>query len=73
VAETVIRQDNVEVIGKTDTGVTVKINDQVIMIDTLGNFQETVKLQPGLNNIEIRATNRIKKETIKTIKILAEF
>jgi len=73
VADQVIRQDQVEVVGKTDEGVTVEINDQTILIDEKGNFHETVKLQPGLNNIEIRATNRLKKETVKVIKILAEF
>ena len=73
VAETVIRQDKVEVVGKTDQGASLKINDQVVFLDDLGNFKEEVKLQPGLNNIELRAENRLKKETVKVIKILAEF
>lgn len=73
VQESVIRQDSVEVIGKTDEGATLKINDQVVYLDDRGNFHEKVKLQPGLNNIELCATNRVKKETIKVIKILAEF
>lgn len=71
--ESVLHQDNVEIIGKTDEGVTLQINDQTVFIDGQGNFRETVKLQPGMNNIELKATNRIKKETIKTIKILAEY
>jgi len=71
--ETVIRQESVEIIGKTDEGASLKINDQVVFLDQNGNFRETVKLQPGLNNIELRATNRVKKETVKVIKILAEF
>jgi len=73
VEETVIRQDQVEVIGKTDEGATLQINDQTVYLDANGNFKETVKLQPGINNIELKATNRIKKQTVKTIKILAEF
>lgn len=72
-AESVIREDHVEIIGKTDVGASLKINDQTVFIDDRGNFKETVKLQPGLNNIEIQATNRIKKENLKTIKILAEY
>lgn len=71
--ETVIKQDSVEVIGKTDEGDSLKINEQVVFLDERGNFKEIVKLQPGLNNIELRATNRLKKETVKVIKILAEF
>lgn len=73
VAETVIRQDKVEVVGKTDEGATLAINDQAVFLDDRGNFRETVKLQPGLNNIELRSENRLKKETIKVIKILAEY
>lgn len=73
VTESVIRQDKAEIVGKTDDGATLKINDQVVFIDDLGNFHETIKLQPGLNNIELRSTNRLKKETVKVIKILAEF
>ena len=73
VADSVIKQDTVEVVGKTDEGVTLQINDQVVYLDDRGNFHERAKLQPGLNNIELRATNRIKKETTKTIKILAEY
>jgi len=71
--ETVIRQDRVEIVGKTDAGASLRINDQVIFLDDKGNFRETVKLQAGLNNIELRANNRTKKETVKIIKILAEY
>ena len=48
VAESVIRQDNIEVIGKTDEGATLSINEQTVFIDNRGNFKETVKLQSGL-------------------------
>lgn len=71
--ETVIRQDRVEVVGKTDQGASLKINDQVVFLDDKGNFREQVKLQSGLNNIELRAANRTRKETVKIIKILAEY
>ncbi len=73
VADQVIREDKVEIVGKTDEGTTLEINDQTVFIDDKGNFHETVKLQPGLNNIEVRAINRLKKETVKVIKILAEY
>ena len=71
--ETVIRQAEVEVIGKTDEGCSLQINGQTIYLDENGNFKEQVRLQPGINNIEIRSVNRIHKETVKIIKILAEF
>jgi len=71
--ETVIRQSEVEVIGKTDEGCSLQINGETIYLDKNGNFQEQVRLQPGINNIEIRSVNRIHKETVKIIKILAEY
>lgn len=71
--ETVIREDRVEVVGKTDIGCSLRINDQTVYIDDLGNFKEIIRLQPGINNIEVRSTNRMKKETAKIIQILAEF
>ena len=71
--ETVIRQDSVEVIGKTDEGCSLQINGQTIFIDEAGNFNEQVRLQIGINNIEIRSTNRLQKDTVKIVKILAEF
>ncbi len=72
-ADSIIRQDRVEVIGKTDEGASLQINNQTVFLDDRGNFKETVKLQAGLNNIELRAENRVKKETVKVIKILAEY
>jgi cytoskeletal protein RodZ len=71
--ETVIREDRVEVVGKTDIGSSLRINDQTVYIDDLGNFRETIRLQPGINNIEVRSENRVRKETVKLVKILAEF
>lgn len=71
--ESVIRQEKIEIVGKTDIGVSLKINGQVVFLDENGNFKEQVKLQPGLNNIELKATNRVQKETVKVIKILAEY
>ncbi len=71
--ESVIRQDKVEIIGKTDEGVTLTINDQVVLIDDKGNFNQVAKLQPGLNSIEIKAVNRLKKEKVLILKVLGEF
>jgi transcriptional regulator with XRE-family HTH domain len=71
--ETVIREDRVEVVGKTDIGCSLRINDQTVYIDDIGNFKEVVRLQPGINNIEIRSTNRVGRETAKVVKVLAEF
>lgn len=71
--ETVIREDRVEVIGKTDIGCSLRINDQTVYIDNIGNFKEVIHLQPGINNVEVRSANRVNKETAKVIKVLAEY
>lgn len=71
--QTVVRQDSVEVDGKTDIGCSLRINDQTVYIDNLGNFKQMVRLEPGINNIEVSSTNRVKKESDKVIQVLAEF
>jgi len=72
-SEQVIKEDKVEIVGKTDEGATLMINNQTVLIDDRGNFHQQVKLNPGLNTFEVKATNRLKKETVKQVKILAEY
>ncbi len=72
-AEQIIGENQVEIIGKTDEGATLSINDQSVLLDDRGNFQQTVKLNPGLNVFEVKSINSLKKETIKEVKILAQF
>lgn len=72
-SEQVLKENQVDIIGKTDSGISLLINGQAVMLDGNGNFHQTVKLTPGLNTFEIKAINRLKKENIRQIKILAEF
>lgn len=72
-AEEVVKEEQVEIVGKTDEGSTLMINNQTVLTDDKGNFQQVVKLNKGLNSFEIRSTNQLKKKTIKIIQILAEF
>jgi len=71
--EQVLKEDKVNIIGKTDIGITLLINNQTILLDGNGNFNQQVKLNPGLNTFEIKAISQLKKETVKQIKILAQF
>lgn len=71
--EQVLKEDRVNIIGKTDSGITLLINNQTILLDGNGNFNQQVKLNPGLNTFEIKAISQLKKETVKQIKILAQF
>jgi len=71
-ADQVITEDKVQIIGKTDEGVTLTINGENVPIDSKGNFAQTVKLNPGLNSFEISSINGLKKESVKLVKVLAE-
>ena len=71
--EQVLKEDKVNIIGKTDPAITLLINNQTIVLDGNGNFNQQVKLNPGLNTFEIKAISQLKKETVKQIRILAQF
>lgn len=68
----VYKDENLDIIGKTDEGATLTINGQNVQIDDMGNFRQTVKLHPGLNSFEIRSINALKKENVKLIKVVAD-
>jgi len=69
----ILKEDTVNIIGKTDVGVNLKINNQTVMLDDNGNFNQEVKLNPGLNTFEVQVTNRLKKNTVKEVQILAQY
>lgn len=51
----------------------VSINGHSISVDDSGNFKQEIGLRRGVNTIEIKAKNRIGKETVKILKIYASF
>jgi len=66
----VIESDEALVAGKTDRGAQVTLNGQQVFVDADGSFREKLVLQPGMNVISIRTTNRFHKE--KTIQLSVE-
>lgn len=68
----IIKEEKVEIVGKTDTGVTLMINGQNVPTDDLGNFHQEVKLHAGLNSFEVRSINALKKESVKLVKVLTD-
>lgn len=66
-------KDYVMVEGYTAEAAEVEINGQKISVDTGGLFSQKIGLKRGVNSIEIKAKNRIGKETIKVLKIFADF
>lgn len=65
--------DNVVVKGRTTETADVEINGQKVNIDNYGVFSQKLGLKRGVNTIEIKAKNRIGKETVKVVKIFADF
>lgn len=54
----------IEISGKTEKEVNVKINSQPILTDQEGNFRQTLDLQRSLNIIKISAQKKHSKEQV---------
>jgi cytoskeletal protein RodZ len=57
-------EPTIAVAGSTGKEVIVKINDQIIQTDAMGNFNESVSLKTGLNIIKISAAKKRSRENI---------
>lgn len=69
----VTNENSVIVKGQTTETADVEINSQKVNIDDSGIFSQKLGLKRGVNTIEIKAKNRIGKESVKVIKIFADF
>ncbi len=68
-----VTAQTVTVRGQTDPAVALMINTELVVVEPNGQFSREVALAPGLNTLELVATNRIGKETRAERKILAEY
>lgn len=68
----IVNSDNILVSGSTDQYVEVTLNGKVIEINDEGEFNEEYTLQKGLNIIELKAINKLKKETSIIRKVIKE-
>ena len=59
----VMTQDSVEVVGKTDPGAKLLINNEPVSILENGSFDVKVPLSPGINTLTIVASNKFGKQT----------
>ncbi len=57
----VTSEGSITVVGKTDRGTQVTLNNEAVFVSNEGDFQEILTLQPGPNTIRILATNRFDK------------
>ena len=71
--ESVTDKETIDISGSTDEGATLSINNQSVAINDNGDFFQQVRLQPGINTIEVKAYNKMNKQTVKIIKVLANF
>jgi len=55
--------------GKTDSGVTLKVNKRPIVVDFQGNFKSSFTLKDGENTLEFEALDEAGNSTKKTLKI----
>lgn len=69
----VVESNSVTVRGKTDRGTQVTVNNEATFVSPEGNFEESINLQNGLNQITIRAVNRFDKERVEVLQIEARF
>lgn len=68
-----ITANRVVVDGTTDPAVTLLINGELVTVQSSGRFKREIVLLPGLNTLEIVATNRLGRETRAVRKILADY
>ena len=62
---------SLEVVGKTDLGSTIKINNQPALVNDNGEFATEIEVNQSTSQIEIVATSRGGKQTriLRTIKV----
>lgn len=66
----VINESYVKVLGETDPGVSIFVNDQSVFVDSKGIFNSQVGITSGLKEIKVVAKSRFGKISIKNISIL---
>ncbi|MFH1565470.1 MAG: helix-turn-helix domain-containing protein [bacterium] len=72
-SENIIIKDNyIEIIGKTDIGAVININGQNLLLNPDGGFKDKLDLQSGLNIIKISAQKKYSKEAVVYREIIVE-
>jgi len=71
-SDVTIKGNNIVLIGRAEIGSDVTINEQIVLLDRNGEFNESLILSPGVNVIEVVARNKFNKESRVTRRISAE-
>lgn len=62
-------QRQITIMGKTEVGAKVSINDRIISVDDSGNFQYTTTLNEGSNNFNIKSQGLAGNVTEKSLSL----
>lgn len=65
-------KDEIKIVGKTDKEVIIEINSMPVVVNSLGEFQNSVKLQSGENKIVVTAQDIAGNIETKEIKVIYE-
>lgn len=68
-----VERSDIVLLGRTDRGAQVTVNQQPIYVANDGEFSDKLTLQPGLNTITVIAKNRFEKEKLVTLSIQANY
>lgn len=60
----------VHVEGETDPGVTLKINDQAVFVDSNGVFDATIGVIPGQKELQVNAQNKFGKVSEQKLQMI---
>ena len=67
-----ISGSSVRVKGKTDIGMSIEVNGQGIFVDSHGNFETQLGLNPGPEQIVVTAKNRFDKIASQAISVIGQ-
>jgi len=70
---TVVDSDKVELTGKTEPLSVVEVNEEIVSIDTEGNFSAQVKVSEGVNTIVVRSYKNNNKDRANVIALNVTF
>jgi len=69
----IVEESSVAVQGKTDIGNNLFINNQPVLVDDEGGFNERIVLKEGTNIISVRSVNQFNKEISESISVEAHY
>ena len=68
----VIEKSSVEVVGRTDPGATLTINNEPVFVDSEGKFTANVGVVPGPKELVIVSKNRFNKVSTRVLTIIGQ-